>query len=282
MGRRPWPAAALAAFLAAGYVAPASAQQPSPPYEPQIGQLGKDSVWAPTPDRLIDRMLQMADTTDKDYVIDLGSGDGRIPIAAAKKFGARSLGVEFDPDLVKFSISAAERAGVADRAKFVRQDLFETDLTAATVVTLYIGPQVTLKLRPKLLTLAPGTRVVSHQFTMGEWEPDEMARVENAPAYLWVVPAQVAGKWTLRFGAQEYDLDLRQTFQMLAGTAQAKGKSAPMLAARLRGMAIRFTIVDEGESRTFQGRVSGDTMEGITRAQTRGATERRWSARRAG
>ncbi len=249
-------------------------------YEPEMGQLGKDSVWAPTPDRLITRMLQMADTRPNDLVIDLGSGDGRIPVMAAKQFGARGIGVEFDADLVAYSIRLAERRGVAERATFIRQDLFETDLSRASVVAMYIGPEVTMKLRPKLLSLKPGTRVVTHQFTMGDWEPDEMARVENAPGYLWVVPARVEGRWRLQFADQHYAIDMKQHFQMLSGSASINGKSLPLLAARVRGESIRFSIIDaNGDSRTFTGTIGAGTMQGMTRAQVRGEAHSAWSAR---
>lgn len=249
-------------------------------YEPEMGQLGKDSVWAPTPDRLITRMLQMADTGPNDVVIDLGSGDGRIPVMAAKQFGARGIGVEFDADLVAYSIRLAERRGVAERATFIRQDLFETDLSQASVVAMYIGPEVTMKLRPKLLSLKPGTRVVTHQFTMGDWEPDEMARVENAPGYLWVVPARVEGRWRLQFADQHFAIDMKQHFQMLSGSASINGKSLPLLAARVRGESIRFSIIDaNGDSRTFTGTIGAGTMQGMTRAQVRGEAHAAWSAR---
>ncbi|MBI2319567.1 MAG: class I SAM-dependent methyltransferase, partial [Betaproteobacteria bacterium] len=189
----------LAATLALG-AAVAAAQPATQAFQPVIGQAGKDVVWVPTPERLIERMLQMADTTSKDVVIDLGSGDGRIPIAAAKKFGAQAIGVEFDAELVQYSIRAAARAGVSRRVRFAREDFFRTDLSRATVVTLYVSPTVMLKLRPRLLALKPGTRVVSHQFTLGDWEADETASVEGVHAYLWVVPASAAGKWLLKLG----------------------------------------------------------------------------------
>jgi Histone methylation protein DOT1 len=250
-------------------------------YEPEIGQLGKDSVWAPTPDRLIVRMLQMADTGPHDVVIDLGSGDGRIPVTAAKRFGARGIGVEFDADLVAYSNRLAAREGVAQRVTFLRQDLFETDLTSATVIAMYIGPQVTMRLRPKLLTLKPGTRIVTHQFTMGDWEPDETARVENAPGYLWIVPARVEGRWRLEYAGQRYDIAIQQTYQMLSGTATSGGKASPLLAARVRGESVRFAIIDVyGDSRTFTGTIGPGTMQGMTRVQMPGASSIAWRAER--
>ena len=248
-------------------------------YQPQIGQAGKDVVWVPTPDRLITRMLQMADTTEKDVVVDLGSGDGRIPIAAAKKFGARALGIEYDENLVRLSVRTAEREGVADRARFLRQDLFQTDLSEATVVTLYVSPAIMLALRPRLLGLRPGTRVVSHQFTLGDWEADEQAIVEHTPGYLWVVPAKADGLWRLRIGDDIYELQLQQEYQMLRGLAENQGKRSPVIAARLRGEEIRFAFIDRnGDPRSFNGRISGDAMEGASHSH--GQPELAWSARR--
>lgn len=248
-------------------------------YQPQIGQAGKDVVWVPTPDRLITRMLQMADTTEKDVVVDLGSGDGRIPIAAVKKFGARALGIEYDENLVRLSVRTAEREGVAGRARFLRQDLFQTDLSEATVVTLYVSPAIMLALRPRLLGLRPGTRVVSHQFTLGDWEPDEQAIVERTSGYLWVVPAKAEGKWELRLGQDIYELQLKQEYQMLRGSAEHQGKRSPVIAARLRGEEIRFAFIDRnGDPRHFSGRVAGDAMQGASR--THGQPELAWIARR--
>ena len=197
----------------------------------------------PPPDRLIERMLQMADTTNKDVVVDLGSGDGRIPIAAAKKFGARALGIEYEADLVQLSIRSAAREGVSGRVRFLRQDLFQTDLSEATVVTLYVSPAIMLALRPRLLALKPGTRVVSHQFTLGDWEADEQAIVERISGYLWVVPAKAEGKWQLRLGEDIYDLQLQQEYQMLRGSAEQQGRRSPVFAARLRGQDIPFSFI---------------------------------------
>lgn len=257
----------------------AAQDPPAEQSQPQVGQAGKDVVWVPTPDRLIERMLQMADTTSKDRVVDLGSGDGRIPIAAAKKFGAFGLGVEYDANLVEISVRSAEREGVADRVKFLRQDLFQTDLSEATVVALYVSPSIMLALRPRLLELKAGTRVVSHQFTLGDWEADEQAIVERTTGYLWVVPAKAQGRWKLRLGEDLYDLQLEQEYQMLRGSAEREGKRSPVIAARLRGADIRFAFVDRnGDPRSFSGRTAGDAMEGASRAH--GQQDLRWSARR--
>lgn len=268
----------LAAMLAFGSVA-AAAQTPAQAYQPEIGQPGKDVVWVPTPERLIERMLQMADTTPGDTVVDLGSGDGRIPIAAAKKFGARAVGIEFDADLVQYSIRAAAREGVSERVRFAREDFFQTDLSAATVVTLYVSPTLMIQLRPRLFALRPGTRIVSHQFTMGDWEADEMARVENTPGYLWVVPARAEGKWLLRLGEGDYQVAFTQEFQMLRGSVESGGKKSSVNGGRLRGETIRFSFLDSsGDLRSFSGRISGGRMEGTARAY--GQPEMAWSARR--
>ncbi|MBI4294266.1 MAG: class I SAM-dependent methyltransferase [Betaproteobacteria bacterium] len=268
----------LAATLALGAgVAPA--QTPAQTYRPEIGQPGKDVVWVPTPERLIQRMLQMADASSKDVVVDLGSGDGRIPIAAAKLFGARGIGIEFDAELVQYSIRAAAREGLSDRVRFAREDFFQTDLSGATIVTLYVSPTVMRQLRPRLLALKPGTRIVSHQFTLEEWEPDEMARVESVPAYLWVVPASAAGKWRLTLGTDAYELVLSQEYQMLRGSARSGAGVSPIVGGRLRGETIRFSFADKnGDVRTFSGRISGDRMEGSARLF--GQADRLWSARR--
>jgi len=254
-------------LLCLSLFAPACATQDQPAghLQPIVGQPGKDVVWVPTPYRLIERMLQMADTTGKDVVVDLGSGDGRIPITAAKKFGARSLGIEYEADLVQLSRRSAAREGVADRVRFLRQDLFETDLSEATVVTLYVNAEIMLALRPRLLGLKPDTRVVSHQFTLGDWEADEEAIVEGTSAYLWVVPAKAEGKWQLRLGQDIYELQLQQEYQILRGLAEHQGKRSPVFSARLRGADIRFLFVDRnGDPRSFSGRVTGDAMEGAS------------------
>src|SRR5207237_6299653 len=169
-------------------------------FEPQVGQAGKDVVWVPTPQELVNKMLDLAKVTPQDYLIDLGSGDGRTVITAAKR-GVRALGIEYNPDMVTLSKANAQRAGVAGRATFMKADLFETDLSKATVITMFLLPGINLKLRPKLLALKPGTRVVSNTFTMGDWEADETATVGEGcdgswcTALLWIVPARVAGTW---------------------------------------------------------------------------------------
>ncbi len=250
----------LLALATATAAAQTTTQDASPA---PIGQVSKDSVWVPTPDRLIHRMLQLADTTRRDFVIDLGSGDGRIPIAAAKAFGARALGVELEQNLIDYSIRAAKRQGVAGRARFLKQDLFETDLSRATVITMYISPPVMVKLRAKLLTLAAGTRIVSHHFTLGDWEPDEMVQVEERRAYLWLVPARVEGRWTMRLGDTHYVLRFEQAHQMLKSAADIEGRPTTAFGARLRGDILGFNLIDRnGDSRLFTGKVQGNAMQG--------------------
>src|SRR5690349_10053356 len=189
----------------------ASAQK----FEPQVGQAGKDVIWVPTPEEVVERMLTMAQVTPNDFVVDLGSGDGRTVIMAAKKFGARSLGVEYNPDMVKLSQENAQKAGVAERAQFRRADIFATDFSQATVITLYLLPALNMKLRPTILAMKPGTRVASHSFTMEDWEPDVVSTLDGRRAYCWIVPANVMGTWSLDAGGQKADLSLEQTFQKI-------------------------------------------------------------------
>ncbi|HTO51045.1 MAG TPA: class I SAM-dependent methyltransferase [Burkholderiales bacterium] len=224
---------------------------------------GKDVIWVPTPDAAVDRMLILARVTPNDLVVDLGSGDGKIVIAAAKRFGARSRGIEYSPDLVETSRRNARIDGVADRARFVQGDLFEADFRDATVVTLYLLTTLNLKLRPKLLDMRPGTRVVSHVFRMGDWEPDETAKTGSSEIYLWVVPAKVGGRWRvgIRDGAA-FELALEQRYQRVA--ARIVGGDAPLRAtvARLAGSELRVVIAGTGPERTLVGRVDGDRIDG--------------------
>ena len=187
------------ALVAAGVL---QAQQQQKQFQPEVGQAGKDVVWVPTPQTLVDKMLDMAKVTPQDYVIDLGSGDGRTVITAAKR-GARALGIEFNPDMVDLSKRNAAAAGTGDKATFMKADLFETDFSKATVITMFLLPEINLKLRPKILDMKPGTRVVSNSFTMEDWSADETATVEKdctswCTAYLWIVPAKVEGRGGLR------------------------------------------------------------------------------------
>ena len=268
-------AAPLALALACAL--PAAAQQKDKGYEPQVGQAGKDVIWVPTPDEVVERMLRMAQVTANDYVVDLGAGDGKIAIAAAKKMGARSLGIEYNPDMAKHAQRQVENAGVSGKAKVVQGDIFASDFTTATVVTMYLLPALNMKLRPQILNMRPGTRVVSHSFNMEDWEPDETSSMDGRRAYLWIVPANVMGGWSLDLGGERADLTLEQKFQKLDGHVQLGTIQAGLRETRLRGFQISFAYVDNtGVRRDFNGRVTGGKMEGSFRSDT--GAEGRWTA----
>ncbi|HUG78539.1 MAG TPA: methyltransferase domain-containing protein [Burkholderiales bacterium] len=270
--------AALAALLVA---VPVSAQQQGPAFEPQVGQAGKDVIWVPTPDDVVDRMLRMAQVTANDYVVDLGAGDGKIAIAAAKKFGARALGIEYDADMARHAQGNVERAGVAGRARIVQGDIFVSDFSQATVVTMYLLPALNLKLRPQILGMRPGTRVVSHSFSMDDWDADEESSLDGRRAYFWVVPANVAGTWMLELAGGgttgRHEVTLEQRYQKIEGTIALGPLLGGLREARLRGFQVAFAYVDDaGVRRELSGRVSGARMEGSFRADN--GTEGRWSA----
>jgi len=247
-------------------------------FQPAVGQPGKDVIWVPTPEELVQEMLDMAKVTPNDYVIDLGSGDGRIPIAAAKR-GARALGIEYNPDMVALSRENAEKEGVSDKATFLQADIFETDFSKATVVTMYLLSSLNMKLRPKLLELKPGTRVVSHAFTLEDWEPDQTAEVDYQTAYLWIVPAKVDGVWTWPGPKGSAELTLRQTFQKIEGSLKAGGPELPLKDAKLAGDLITFTVAEgQAGAREYSGRVSGDTIVGTAKGATGAAAK--WTATR--
>jgi phospholipid N-methyltransferase len=271
LARRAAVALALAACAAAAAAQPA---QKKDEFVPQVGQAGKDVIWVPTPDDLVERMLRMAQTTPNDFVIDLGSGDGRIAIAAAKKFNARSMGIEYNPDMVELSTRNASKEGVAGKAKFAKADIFETDFSQATVITMYLLPGLNIKLRQKLLDMKPGTRIVSHQFNMDDWQPDETTNIDGRRAYFWLVPAKVQGTWRLSDG---FDLTLEQKYQMLEGTVKLGNVNAGLRDAKLAGDRISFAFVDQGGvRRDFTGKVNGNTMEGTVKLET--GAESRWTA----
>jgi hypothetical protein len=268
-------ARALALLAAVALALPAAAQAKE--YEPQVGQAGKDVIWVPTPDEVVDRMLRMAQVTANDYVVDLGAGDGKIAIAAAKKFGARSLGIEFNPEMAKHAQRNIEKAGLTGKARVVQGDIFASDFTQATVVTMYLLPGLNMKLRPQILAMRPGTRVVSHSFNMEDWEADEISSLDGRRAYLWVVPANVGGSWTLEAAGERTELALEQRFQKLEGTVTLGPVQAGLREPRLRGFQIGFAYVDNnGVRRDFTGRVSGGRMEGSFRAES--GAEGRWTA----
>jgi precorrin-6B methylase 2 len=235
-----------------GLSAQTTTQKPKP-FEPQVGQQGKDVVWVPTPQELVEKMLDLAKVTPKDFVIDLGSGDGRTVITAAKR-GARALGIEYNPDMVELSRRNAEAAGVSKLATFRQADLFETDFSSADVVTMFLLPSINMRLRPTILKMKPGTRIVTNSFTMEDWEADETSQatkdcVSWCTAHLWIVPAQVEGTWTLGSAS----LTLNQKFQVLSGTLGSQA-----ITGKLRGADITF---DAGNVK-YTGRVSGKTMSG--------------------
>jgi SAM-dependent methyltransferase len=285
------PAHAVSALAAAALLLQGAALHAAPaaePFKPELGQAGKDVIWVPTAPRAVERMLTLADVGPQDFVIDLGSGDGRIVIAAALKHGARGVGVDLNPEMVKLSQQRARAAGVAERVQFFVRDLFETDLSHASVVTLYLLPELNLRLRPKLLGLAPGTRIVANAFDMGEWEPDVFDAQTASALRLWVVPAPVAGRWTwehrLDGRTRRWVLELNQQFQRVSGVVSSAGLRLRLRDAHLRGAEIRFTLLEEprpgqGVRYDYAGRVKGDAIEGELNVSP-GDTRLRWAATR--
>jgi hypothetical protein len=276
-------------WLLAVLCASALAQEPRVPY-------------VPTPQDVVDKMLQMARVSSADYLIDLGSGDGRIVVTAAKKHGARGFGVDINPTRVAEAVANADKAGVADKAAFYQRDLFQTDLTQATVISMYLLPRINLDLRPKLLDLKPGTRIVSHDFDMGDWKPDSHLRFHSkekysgaggdSEIYFWVIPAKVAGTWRWELPAggkggnpQPVAVTLEQTFQMVTGSAQVGGRSAPLRNVKLSGDELSFVFTaDLGNgpvTHEFKGRADGDRLDGsasVSGSRTQGRYD--WSAQR--
>ena len=256
-----WIALAIVAPLHAQYVAPDGDLL----YRPRLRQPGKDVMWLPTPDAMVTQMLQAAKTTHDDVVYDLGAGDGKIPIAAAKAFGATAVGIEYDRDLAALARRNAVRAGVADRVTIVEGDIFKEDFSRATVVTLYLLPDINQQLRPQILKMKPGTRIVSHLWDMGEWEPDETLRVGDSEAFLWLVPARVEGRWTMKDerGYWEGEVDLTQRFQRIGGTLTQRGKTQTLLGAYVQGQTLGFTFVDlDGGVKSVRVRVDGASLSG--------------------
>jgi SAM-dependent methyltransferase len=244
------------AFLLALFSFGAFAQAP---YEPRSGQAGKDVVWVPTPQVTVDKMLELANVGPQDFVIDLGSGDGRLVISAAKR-GARGFGVEYNPDMVELARRNAEKEGVAERAQFVKADLFETDFSRATVITLFLLTDLNIRLRPKLLALKPGTRVVANTFNIGDWAPDETAEIPFEAGckyswcvvHLWIVPAKVEGTYRTELG----EVTLKQKYQKLSGTIASAGRTVP-LSGSVRGAEISFT----SEGKAYAGRLKNGGLE---------------------
>jgi SAM-dependent methyltransferase len=245
----------VVAVMALGAVA-----QDKAPFEPKVGQAGKDVIWVPTPQALVEKMLDVAKLTPKDIHYDLGSGDGRTVIAAAKR-GATAFGVEYNPNMVELSRANAKKEGVSDRATFIQGDIFTTDFSKANVITLYLLPSLNLKLRPTILDMQPGTRIVSHSFSMGDWQADQNVEgfdgCQYCRAYFWMVPAKVAGTWKLPDG----EIKLDQKYQMLSGSIKSGAGTGTISAGKLMGDEISFTV----GSTTYSGKVNGNTMEGVAK-----------------
>jgi hypothetical protein len=252
------------------FAAQASAQAtqaPAKPFEPQVGQAGKDVVWVPTPQALVDKMLDMAKVTPQDYLVDLGSGDGRTVITAAKR-GLRAHGIEYNPDMVTLAKRNATEAKVADKATFAQADLFASDFSKAQVVTMFLLPSINIKLRPAILNMRPGTRVVTNTFTMEDWQPDQIETIPDCTSWctanLWIVPAKVEGAWQLPQGT----LTLKQNFQNLTGTLG----SAAIADGKLRGEEITFKVGNA----VYTGRVQGNSARGTITGGSGGT----WTATR--
>jgi hypothetical protein len=272
-----------ALLLAVAWSVPAVAIAQDKDYTPTVGQEGKDVIWVPTPQALVEKMLDMAKLTPKDIHYDLGSGDGRTVITAAKR-GAQAVGVEYNPDMVALSERAAAKEGVSGKAKFIQGDIFQTDFSKATVITLYLLPSLNIKLRPTLLKMAPGTRIVSHAFSMDDWQADQTENVEGRTAYLWIVPAPVEGSWRWNgagSGPREYRMKLRQQFQKVEGEIELDGRPGQLRDVKLRGDQLSFTVLDAaGTRRDFTGRVAGNSIRGLMKPLS-GSGDAKWSATRA-
>jgi SAM-dependent methyltransferase len=242
----------------------ASTPPTDPNYQPARGQSGKDVIWIPTPPELVEKMLTMAKVTPQDRVYDLGAGDGIIAIAAAQKFKANAVGIEYNPDMAAFARRKVAEAGVQDKVRIITGDIFKEDFSSANVITMYLLPELNLRLRPTILQMKPGTRVVAHAFDMGDWQADETATAAGATAYLWIVPAPVQGGWSVSFDAgKTARLNLQQTFQNVGGSITLDGRTLPLLGARLRGEDLSFQFRGEGQSVTsFTGKVNGNRLSG--------------------
>jgi hypothetical protein len=253
----------------AASIAVAQAPQENKKFEPTVGQAGKDVVWVPTPQLTVDKMLEMAKITPQDYLIDLGSGDGRLVITAAKK-GLKAHGIEYNQDMVDLSIKNAKEAGVTDRATFIKADLFQSDFSKANVVTMFLLPDINMRLRPTILDMKPGTRIVSNTFRMGDWDPDEEQTVSNCggtycTSLLWIVPAKVNGTWKMQQG----ELKITQTYQKFTGTVGTT--------AITNGKLVGDTITFDVGAAKYEGKVSGNSIQGNVRT---GANTTKFTANR--
>jgi hypothetical protein len=242
----------------------ASTTTNSAEYKPKVGQEGKDVIWVPTPEGLIDKMLEAAKVSDKDTLFDLGAGDGIIAITAARKYGAKSVGIEYNPDMAQFARRKVAEAGLTDKVKIITGDIFQEDFSSATVVTLYLMPHLNMKLRPILLKMKPGTRVVSNTFTMGDWEPDETVFDQHWKGFFWVVPAQIEGAWVMTgMEGGPLRLNISQSFQNIGGTLTRGGQTLALLGAKLRGDEVKFQFVTpDRKVHAFSGRLEGRRLTG--------------------
>src|SRR5262245_15002476 len=243
--------APLTAVVVVGATAAIAQQQPR-----------LDVPYVPTPQEVVDRMLQLGKARTGEFHIDLGSGDGRIAVTSAAKHGARSLGVDLNPVRIEEARANAKKAGVSDRATFELKNLFQTDIGKADIVTMYLLPSVNIDLRPKILSdMWPGTRIVSHAFDMGDWTADHRESVIGRTIFLWVVPARVQGRWTIE-GSHKMTVDIKQTYQQISGTVDIGGKSVPLRDASLNGAEIGFAVDIDGQAYRLQGIVNGDRIDG--------------------
>ena len=249
-------------------------------FKPVKGQVGKDVMWLPTPQDMVDKLLTVAEVTPKDIVYDLGAGDGVIAITAAKSFGARSVGIEYDQKMADFARKNTQLAGVADKVKIIRGDIFVEDFSEATVVTLYLLPELNLQLRPTLMKMKPGTRIVSNTFDMLEWAPDQTVSSGDTKGFLWIIPASVEGDWEFSplEGSAPAKLSLKQAFQQVGGTLNMAGVSQPVLGAQLRGNQLSFHFLGSDKvAQSVSGTVTADGFTGQLTAygQTRPIQARR-------
>jgi protein-L-isoaspartate O-methyltransferase len=252
-------------FLVALLFLQACTSLPPETYAPKLGQSGKDVMWLPTRDELVTQMLAAARVGPEDEVVDLGAGDGKIPIAAARQFGARAWGIEYNKDLAALAQRNAQRAGVADRVRIVHGDIFKEDFSKATVVTMYLLEELNARLRPAILAMRPGTRVLSNSFSMGDWEPDQVLRVGTNTGYFWTVPASVAGQWSLQGLTSNGPAVLRlsQRHQRVGGTLSWGGQTQILLGVRLHGADLHFSFVQaDGQLQAVQARVQGASLQG--------------------
>jgi SAM-dependent methyltransferase len=255
--------AAICCSVSFSALADKSAIKGDPSYKPSPGQAGKDVIWLPTGTDLVTAMLKKANVGSSDLVYDLGAGDGKIAIAAAKEFGAKAVGIEYNKDMAAYAQRNAKQSGVGHLVKIIHGDIFVEDFSKATVVTLYLLPDLNIRLRPTILKMKPGTRVVSHAFTMGDWEADEVIGPDSS-AYYWVVPANVAGEWSLDgVGLKNATLTLAQRYQRIGGNIKIGDKSQPILNPHLEGKYLRFAYVDAADNLiTVKGEINGSEFKG--------------------